>query len=598
MMSLSVWHPEIETFISIKNGTDKISKANLSVEIDDHFMELVDKGITEYKYVNTLFGTENIINPVQIYNKIMERAYIAAEPGVIFTNRFRKYNLMEKHSSYKIVTSNPCGEQPLPANGACNLGSINISAYVKNPFTKEASFNFEQFKKDIHIYVKALDDVLEEGKDLHALQEQRDMANNYRNIGLGIMGYATALMMMGMRYGDAEAKYFTGILCAELFNEALIASALLAKERGKFPKYEDNILNTEILRDIKPYTKNLITQYGIRNCSLLSIAPSGSIGTMLDISTGLEPYYALSYQRKTESLHGDKNVYYSVEVGVAKKARNTFGDHVCVSALDIDWHDRVETQGIMQDFIDTAISSTVNVSENITLDELRDLYLFAWKQGLKGITIYRENSFEAILSNNNSNTNDVEKSDVLFTQDVPRGEMSKVPADTYYIPKDMNHGCGRSKIMIGFSPSENRVVDVYHIARGEGGCIKNTQGEAILMSQVLRLGGNLEDVKKSFRGIESCMSCVMSKMKGRKVDGINCPNILIDLVINTQNELKQNDITIEEIVKTIKTDEPTIIYKPETNITTEKIKCPECGAELSPIGGCWTCHHCGYSKCD
>lgn len=587
LMSLSIWHPEIETFISIKDGTNKITKANLSVEIDDDFMNLVKNGVTEYKYVHSLFGEEYTINPVDLYNKIMKKAWSSAEPGVIFTNRFRNYNLMELHDEYKIVTGNPCGEQPLPKDGACNLGSINLAAYVVDPFTENVQFNFDEFDKDIKLFVKALDDVLNEGMNLHALKTQREMAKNYRNIGLGIMGYATMLMSMGIEYGSYDAKLLTDNIMSVMINSAATASAYLAQLNGAFPKYNNKIIEGKFYhKALNGDTMDLIKQYGLRNCSLLSVAPSGSIGTMLNVSTGLEPYYALTYQRKTESLHGDKDVYYTVEVDTAKKAREAYGDDVCVSAMDIDWHDRVEVQGIMQKYVDTAISSTVNVPEETTIEQLRDLYLFAWEKGLKGITIYREGSFEAILSTK-------DKKEKAIKEEVPRGVMDKVPADTIYIPRDMINGCGRAKVMIGFSPSENRVTDIYYIAKGQGGCSKNIQGEAILISQVLRLGGNLADIQKSFLGIDACSSCTLARTRGVEISGKNCPNILLKMVLDLQQEMQRDTIQVPKVEN--KKNNDTI--KTQTNVD-KKMVCPECGATLTPIGGCYTCNECGFSKCD
>lgn len=478
------------------------------------------------------------------------------------------------------------GEQPLPANGACNLGSINLAEYILNPFTKESTFDLDTFSKDVAICIEALDEVLEQGKDLHALPEQREMAKNYRNIGLGIMGYGTALMSMGIAYGSLEAKNLTELILRTMINSAVRKSALLAKEYGVFPKYDSKIVHGEFFKILDKETVNLVEQYGLRNCSLLSVAPSGSIGTMLNVSTGLEPYYALTYQRKTESLHGDKDVYYTVEVDTAKKAREAYGDAVCVSAMDIDWHDRVEVQGIMQKYVDTAISSTVNVPEETTIEQLRDLYLFAWEKGLKGITIYREGSFEAILSTK-------DKKEKTIKEGIPRGVMDKVPTDTIYIPKDMINGCGRAKVMIGFSPSENRVTDVYYIAKGQGGCSKNIQGEAILISQVLRLGGNLADIQKSFLGIDACSSCTLARVKGVEITGKNCPNILLKMVLDLQKEMQKDTISIARIEKTPKEDKIKIETKPNN-----KLECPICGMELSPEGGCYTCHSCGYSKCD
>lgn len=473
-------------------------------------------------------------------------------------------------------------EQPLPADGACNLGSINLSEYVINPFTAEADFDMDSFEKDMYIYVRALDDVLEEGKDLHALQGQRDMANNYRNIGLGIMGYATMLMKLGIPYGSEDAKLFTAKLMKTMFYKALEASSTLAKYRGEFPKCNPDRITASgifsVVEDLGLY--GMVMDNGLRNCSLLSIAPSGSIGTMLDVSTGMEPYYALKYTRKTESLHGEDK-YYEVEVPTAKKAREAFGEDVLVSAMNLNWKNRVEIQGIMQTYVDTAISSTVNVPSNVTVEELRDLYIYAWRHGMKGITIYREGSFEAILSSGAENK--VDKA-----SEKERIEMKSIPEDTVYIPKKLVHGCGELKVMVGYSPLENGITDVYIIPKMGQGCSKNIIGQAVLISQILRLGGDLRDIQKATNGIDACTSYYGAKLKGKEVSqGTNCPSGLLNLVIQAENELCGKSARLPQAKK----------IEVATEIKSDnKFTCPECGKTMRPEGGCFACE-CGFAKC-
>lgn len=583
MMSLSVWHPEIGTFISIKDGTGKITKANLSVEIDDAFMQLIDKGITEYQYMT--FGKTYTINPMEIYNKIMERAWSSAEPGVIFTNRFRNYNMMELHDEYEIVTSNPCGEQPLPKDGACNLGSMNLAEYVIYPFTKDASFDFDEFIKDVAICVKALDDVLEEGKDLHALQSQREMAANYRNIGLGIMGYGTMLMKMGIPYGSENAKKMTDSILSNMLDAALRASAHLAKEKGTFPKFNKKILKGEFFNNVKKETMSMLKKYGLRNCSLLSIAPSGSIGTMLDVSTGLEPYYALSYKRKTESLHGDKDVYYTVDVPIAIQAREAFGDEVCVSALDIDWRDRVEVQGIMQTYIDTAISSTVNVAQNTTVNELRDLYWYAWKCGLKGITIYREGSFDAILYTGNEK----KEEDKV---ELKRGDISPKPKNLIGHRVEIKHGCGVYTLHVYVNPETKKVFDCY-INSKSNGCISNVQAIAVTISLLLRSGVSLDRIHSALNGMGSCPSFMVGKLKHGCSEGRSCSTAIVRALQNVEKLYVTNNVPKETPVVE---KEATAIVS-EITEENQKYICPDCGAVLRPMGGCYSCD-CGYTKCE
>lgn len=553
MMSLDIWHPEIKTFISVKDGTGKITKANLSVEIDNEFMNLVKNKVTSHTYLS--FGKERTINPCELYNEIMKRAWSSAEPGVIFTDRFRNYNIMQYHEEYEIITSNPCGEQSLPKDGACNLGSMNLAEYVVNPYTAEADFDFDSFEKDVALCISALDEVVDEGMDLHALQGQRDMAFNYRNVGLGVMGVATMMMKLGIVYGDMSSKQLVKDIFQKMLESAVKQSAILAKDKGTFPKYTPNVANADIFKNISSETMELVHQYGLRNCSVLSVAPTGSLGTMLDISTGMEPYYSLSYNRKTESLHGEKDVYYKVEVESAKLAREAFGEDVCVSSMNIDWRDRVDMQGIMQEYVDTAISSTVNVCEDITLEELRDLYLYAWKQGVKGITIYREGSFEAVLSTKEKVVN-----------------QNEIPKDIVYYPRTLVHGCGKLKLMVGYSPSQKKVVEVYGIPNSKGGCTINITAQLVYISHILRTSSNLEEIESAIMGLPACVSYATQKAKGKELTkGKSCSSGILNII----KEFKQDVVGTK------------VISNP----------CPECGEQLIMESGCNTCMSCGYSKC-
>jgi len=283
MMSLDCWHKEVKDFITIKTDTNLITKANLSVEIDDEFMTCVrkyyDEGLVFEKQVNFTYDggeTRYMVKPIEVYQLICKTAHEYAEPGIIYTEQFRNYNLMQYDDEYQIVTGNPCGEQPLPQNGACNLGSINLAEFVKHPYSSESEFDFVDFRNTVEIAIRALDDVLDYGAELHALPEQREMAKNYRNIGLGIMGLASMLFKMGIKYGSDESLHLVDTIGYTMFRTALETSTELAKEKGTFPKYKDVVFDAEIIK--AHFNADEIAElrkYGLRNCSLLSIAPSG-----------------------------------------------------------------------------------------------------------------------------------------------------------------------------------------------------------------------------------------------------------------------------------------------------------------------------------
>ena len=318
MMSIDIRHKEAPTFITIKTNEDKITKANLSLEIDDEFMEAVDKyystGETVILHESREYNghiVEYDVVPIMLYKLMIKTVYDWGEPGCIFTNRFRNYNLMEFDTDYEIATCNPCGEQPLPKNFSCNLGSLNLSEFVVYPYTKNAYFDWDDFIEAVYIAVEALDDIIDENIERHALKEQAENSRNYRNIGLGVMGYANMLFKLRLTYGSEEAIEFTDVLFSRMLNAALYESALLAKKKGAFPKCKkEKILQSQIIvNHASKSVKELIEKYGLRNCSLISIAPTGSIATMLGVSGGCEPEFALSYTRKTENLNESYDVF-------------------------------------------------------------------------------------------------------------------------------------------------------------------------------------------------------------------------------------------------------------------------------------------------
>jgi len=252
MMSLDIMHKEAETFITIKSNEDRITKANLSLEIDDEFMDAVAKYystgetivIHQERYYNG-HKVEYDVVPIELYKLMIETVYDWGEPGCIFTERFRNYNLMEFDDEYQIETCNPCGEQPLKKNACCNLGSLNIAAFVKNPYTASAEFDWEGFLEAVTIAVEALDDIIDENVPNHAVKEQAENSINYRNIGLGVMGYGTALFKLGLKYGSKVANDFTEDLFGMMMAIALATSAGLAREEAAFPKGKNDLIVKE-----------------------------------------------------------------------------------------------------------------------------------------------------------------------------------------------------------------------------------------------------------------------------------------------------------------------------------------------------------------
>jgi len=408
--TLKVSHPDIEEFIEIKQDLKKVNKANLSVRITDEFMEKVlnDEEFELSFYVNST-GEEikKTVQATKIFNKLAYTNYDYAEPGVLFWDRIENWNIMTAHDGYNLTGINPCGERPLTDYGACALSSVNLSKIVDNPFSPNAKINYNKLKNFTALGVKYLNEVLDEGLSRHPLPKQTEQAKKFREIGLGIMGFSDLLIKLGIKYGSSKSKILASKISNVMFNTALQTSALLAKENGTFPEYSDIILESPIMQhQISLDTKSLIKKYGLRNSSLLSIAPTGTISNIFGVAGGFEPIFDISYERKTESF----NENYKVFTPVVRELMDFYNlkpddklPNYVVTAHDINYKDKIDVQANLQKNIDSSISNTLNLPKEATIEDVRKAYIYGWKKGLKGMTVYRNGCARAgILTNSNS----------------------------------------------------------------------------------------------------------------------------------------------------------------------------------------------------
>lgn len=607
ILSLDIWHKEAEDFITIKSDKGQIEKANLSLEIDNEFMDCIktyyNTGEVITKHISRDYEGNKIeydVTPINLYKLMMKNAYDWGEPGCIFTDRFRNYNLMEYDTEYKIESCNPCGEQPLPKHGACNLGSINLSEFVINPFTKDAYFDKTNFMLAVATAVEALDTVLDENMNNHPLKEQKEMTYNYRNIGLGIMGLHDCLIKLGILYGSDESKIFIDDIMNLMFRTAVVASADLAASKGTFPKYTDAVLDSTIIKNHFSEEELIrfgIRAHGLRNCSLLSIAPTGSIGTMLNVSTGCEPLFQISYSRKTESLQNKDQcyeIYSKIASEYIKNSGNKDLPKYFNTSADIKWKDRIDIQSILQKHVDTAISSTVNLPQDITQEEIEQLYLYAWEKGLKGVTIFRSGcKRDAILNTKQVNSKEEElKEDkkIIFNSIVPitRDELGKKLSGTTYIE---NTACGKLYITINHD-SDNNIVEVFVDPSKSGGCSANADCLGRYASAALRGGMSINSVIDITKGVK-CAACTRVKGSGLKpIDGLSCGDIIARTIQEEYETLNGKIPTIKAPVK--KQQEHNI---KQTNTSSDNL-CPQCNQPLIHSGGCVSCINCDYSKCD
>lgn len=330
------------------------------------------------------------------------------------------FNEPKKHTGiFNGIITGQCAEEPLPAGGSCLLGSINLSEFIVHPFTNKAYFDFDKFEEVVKDAVVYLNEVLDEGLELHPLDEQKNSVYNWRQIGLGVMAIADMLIKLGIKYGSHESLIICDEIAKTMINSALQQSALLAKKYGAYPKYKaEAVLNSPFLKEVATKeTYELIEKYGLRNSQLLTIAPTGSISTMLGVSGGIEPIFNLSYTRKVESLH-DEDTYYKVYTPIVKEYMEFYNiedeenlPDYFVTAMKLNYKQRINMQAVWQKYIDASISSTINVPNNFTVEEVENLYLYAWGKGLKGVTLYRDGCRRSgiLINNKKENNLDLDK---------------------------------------------------------------------------------------------------------------------------------------------------------------------------------------------
>ena len=604
MISIDCSHPDVAEFIELKTDLEKVTKANISIRIHEDFMEAVKKNedyLLHYTRETTGEVIEKKVNARDLFRRITETNWDYAEPGALFWDRVESWNLLSNTKEFSYAGVNPCAEEPLPAGGSCLLGSMNLSAFVKNPFTDEAYFDFDEFKQCVQASVKALNEVLEEGLPLHPLPEQRESVEQWRQIGLGIMGLADALLKLGLTYGEEDAVQMCDKIGFAMADTAIAASAKLAKQLGAFPKCNtEEIMSTPyFLANTTEMTRELVRKYGLRNSQLLTIAPTGTLSTMLGISGGIEPVYANYYERKTESLHGT-DVYYKVYTKIVEDYMKQFSltsdkdlPDYFVTAMTLDYRQRIDMQAIWQNHIDASISSTVNVPNSFTVEETESLYTYAFEQGLKGITIFRDGCKRVGILNTK------ETKTVTAGDGLGRGDILLVTDDVIGKKRKLMTGCGSLHCIALFDPHTGALLETYLSKGSTGGCNNFMVGLSRMISISARGGISIETIVDQLNSSGSCPSYTARKVT--RIDtskGACCPmavgNALMDMYKEMQEELSQKHQK-EEVVNVKKAPKPKAV--PAKEGSENKTYCPECGEPLNFEEGCNICKNCGWSKC-
>lgn len=605
MLSLSCEHPDLEEFIGIKSDLDRVTKANISIRITDKFMAAV-KNKTPFTLSFTRLETgETItkeIDAYEMFHKMCEMNWDYAEPGMLFWDRINNWNLLSCDDEFEYAGTNPCAEEPLPAGGSCLLGSINLAE-----FACDTGFDFESFKHCVKSSVIALNEVLDEGLPLHPLKEQRESVYDWRQIGLGIFGLSDLLIKLGIKYGSPEAIDLCDMIGHTMADMAIKTSAVLAKEYGVYPKYKPEAVEQSAFysKNALGETKELVESFGLRNSQLLTIAPTGSLSTMIGVSGGIEPIFANYYTRKTESLKGHDE-YYKVYTPIVKEYMEKHGlkddselPDYFVTAQTLDYKNRIYMQSIWQSHIDASISSTVNVPNDFTVEQVEGLYMTAWDAGLKGVTIFRDGCKRAgILTTSSTKENDA----IEETKPLPRGYIVVADDNVIGLKRKIMSGCGSLHVVAMFDPISGELLETYISKGSTGGCQSNLAAVSRLISLSARAGVDVYTIADQLKSCPACPSYVGRTMtKHDTSKGKCCPdavaNALIEMYKEMQESISDGDKDISTSVKS-QTIKKNIESKESTVDVEVKNPCPVCGEELTFEGGCNVCKNCGWSKCD
>ena len=571
MAILRITHPDILKFITAKEDPRALTNFNLSVAVTDEFMKAVEKG-TDYSLVNPRTGeVMDKLNAREVFDKIVDMAWHTGDPGVVFIDEINRHNPTPQLG--EIESTNPCGEQPLLPFESCNLGSINLSKMVTDK-NGQLYVDYDKLSQTVKFAVRFLDNVIEVNQ--FPLPEIAEMTRTTRKIGLGVMGFADMLIQLGIPYDSEQGLAVAEEIARFISAEADKASIELAEKRGVFPAYQGSIYD---LPDGPRF----------RNASRTTIAPTGSLSIIANCSSGIEPLFALSYVRHI--LEGEefievnpyfeeaakKGGFYSAELMRRLAEGKRLSDieevpqeikRLFVTAHDISpkWH--VKMQAVFQKFTDSAVSKTVNFPREATPEDVADVYMLAYRDGLKGITIYRDRSRE---------------SQVLTVGEVEKKVEGKLgprkrPKVTRGVTERVNTGCGYIYVTVNFD--QQGISEVFSTLGKAGGCAA-AQLEAIsrLTSVALRSGIDMDSIVKHLRGIR-CPSITWEQ--GHAV--LSCADAIASV--------------LEKYIKKEGTaGNPETPSKNPEMVKSWAGQCPDCGGPLIYQEGCNICLACGFTKC-
>lgn len=569
MGMLRVDHPDILSFITAKEDNSELTNFNISVALTEEFMSAV-KEDKEYPLINPRTGeVESSLEARKVYEKLVDSAWRNGEPGIIFLDKINMDNPTPQVGS--IESTNPCGEQPLLPYEACNLGSINIARFINND-----GIDYPRLGQVVELAVRFLDNVIDMSS--YPLPKIKEVVLGNRKIGLGIMGFADALYKLGIPYNSDQAVDLAREMMEYIQRDSRKASEKLAEERGAYPNFSGS-------------RQEELGMPPQRNATTTTIAPTGTISIIAATSSGIEPNFALCYNRNVmdndrllevhpyfEQVARERGFFSEslmakvAEMGSIKELTAVPEDirRVFVSAHDIepDWH--IKIQSAFQQFTDNAVSKTVNLSHNATRQDVARIFTLAHEMGCKGVTVYRDGSRDSQVLNVGAGKTADDKGGI-----VPRPR----PRVTTGRTEKVKIGCGN--LYINVNSDEYGICEVFTNTGREGGCASQSEATSRLVSIALRSGISVDSIIEQLRGIR-CPACI-------RRPGINvtsCP----DAIAKALKKSVSGDpsIALQQFAA-----EPSSVTsrKNSTNL------CPECGNEINHEGGCTICLSCGYSHC-
>ncbi len=595
MATLRCDHPDIEEFITAKQTQGRLTMFNLSILATDEFMAAVKNSDKwPLQFAGKIYRT---IDARELWDKIMRATYDYAEPGVIFIDRVNARNNL--YYCEKIAATNPCGEQPLPPYGTCLLGSVNLARFVQDPFTPSACLDVKELSEVIPVAVRMLDNVIEASN--YPLAEQRREAEQKRRIGLGITGLADALAMCGLRYGSPEAVTETRNWMGVFRSAAYGASVDLASEKGPFPLFDrEKYLAGETIRDLPQSLRKRISEHGIRNALVTSIAPTGTISLMADnVSSGLEPIFSFEYSRNVLLADGRRSTE-KVSDYAYRVYRDQFGGEAplpgyFVDAQTLQPDEHLAMQATVQDYVDSSISKTINVPENFSFAGFSDIYMKAYDMGCKGCTTYRPSPVRgAVLEVNAPRTTSIQES---VENDAPIARPETLPGRTYKLrwPESDHAIYITVNDIIGNDEAGKSVRRPFEVFINSKNMEHYAWTVALtrMISAVFRRGGDVSFVVEE-------LQAVFDPRGGQWMHGRYVPSLLAAIGDVIEQHMIDTGFLPEGGLRArLGQDVSNVVSLKEAASREGRMRaCPKCGNyTVLRQENCDSCTSCGYSKC-